>query len=238
MTASMRRGNWSVQELERLRLLLPQRGVQDTAILLRRSPESVRKKAASLLANSPRKAAWTHDDDLHLRISWGVLEPRLLGLLLGRSAAEVLRRVGYLRERLHTGEWSRAELAMLKRLYGTRADDDLEVALLRPRAEVVAMAAQLCLAKDKRFRKAAQARAAAKAMPRWTAAQVERLRTLYPDLENLEVARQLGRTVTSVANKAHQLGLKKSRDLLARIGRENVAVRYGESADAAPRPGT
>jgi hypothetical protein len=233
VSGSMRRGNWSVQELERLRLLLPRRGVQDTAILLRRSPESVRKKAASLLANPPRKAAWTHDDDLRLRTSWGVLEPRLLGLLLGRSAADVLRRVGQLRERLHTGPWSRAELAMMKRLYGTRADDDLEVALLRPRTEVVAMAAQLCLAKDKRFRKAAQTRAAAKAMPRWTAAQVERLRTLYPDLDNLEVARQLGRTVTSVANKAHQMGLHKSRDLLARIGRDNVAVRYGDTAGAA-----
>ena len=36
MTArGLRRGNWSVQELERLRLLLPQRGVEGTAALLR-----------------------------------------------------------------------------------------------------------------------------------------------------------------------------------------------------------
>jgi len=40
---NLRRGNWSVQELERLRHLLPRRGVDDAARLLRRSPESVRR---------------------------------------------------------------------------------------------------------------------------------------------------------------------------------------------------
>ena len=35
----LRRGNWSVQELARLRLLLPQRGVEQTAVLLRRSAD-------------------------------------------------------------------------------------------------------------------------------------------------------------------------------------------------------
>lgn len=226
MTPAMRRGNWSVQELERLRLLLPRRGVNDTAQLLRRSPDSVRRKAVDLLASPPCKTAWSADDDLRLRRSWGVLEPRLLGLLLGRSAAEVLRRIGQLRGRLGSGPWTRRELLELKDLYGTRTDDDLEVALLRPRAEIAAVAAQLCLAKDKRFRKAAMARAGTKAMPRWTDEQVAMLRRLYPDLDNLEVARQLGRTVASVANKAHQLDLHKSPELLARIGRDNVIVRY------------
>ena len=45
----LRRGNWSVQELERLRLLLPHRGVAQTAALLRRSPDSVQRKALALL---------------------------------------------------------------------------------------------------------------------------------------------------------------------------------------------
>src|SRR5690606_31963515 len=43
--AGRRRGNWSVTELDRLRQLLPRRGVADTALLLRRSPESVARKA-------------------------------------------------------------------------------------------------------------------------------------------------------------------------------------------------
>ena len=64
-------------------------------------------------------------------------------------------------------------------------------------------------------------------MPRWTQTEIEQLRALYPDLANLTVARRLGRTVTSVANKANQLGLKKSPHLLADIGRTNVGMRYG-----------
>ena len=71
-------------------------------------------------------------------------------------------------------------------------------------------------------------------MPRWTDDEIVRLREIYADRDNLAVARMLGRTVTSVANKANQLGLKKSRRLLADIGRTNVAVRYGrEAADGA-----
>jgi hypothetical protein len=66
----------------------------------------------------------------------------------------------------------------------------------------------------------------ARPMPRWTAAQVDRLRELYPEHDNLAVAKALGRTVTGVANKANQLGLKKSSALLATIGRQNVGLRY------------
>jgi len=124
------------------------------------------------------------------------------------------------------------------------------------------MVRELCLAKDKRLRpRPTGGQAAAgicgasgatctggqachqeaihrqemRKMPRWSAAEVERLRELYPTLENLEVARQLGRTVTSVANKAHQLDLKKSTVLLAQIGRANVSLRYrGASTLANP----
>ena len=45
-------------------------------------------------------------------------------------------------------------------------------------------------------------------------------------LGGLEIARELGRSVASIANKANQLGLRKSPALLARIGRANVAIRY------------
>jgi hypothetical protein len=67
-------------------------------------------------------------------------------------------------------------------------------------------------------------------MPRWTPPEVERLRAIYPDRDNLAVAQALGRTVTSVANKANQLGLRKSPLLLADIGRANVSLRYRPAA--------
>jgi hypothetical protein len=239
----LRRGNWSVQELERLRFLLPRRGVVATAALLRRSPDSVQRKGMQLLKVPPRRGAWTASDDARLRESWGVLELRLLAPMLGRPAAEVQQRVAELRRQLSTGPWLHDQIQALKDLYSTRQDEDLEVALGRSMDELAAMAKQLCLAKDKRLRsrlplprsgesglgmdsRLPEQRSPARKMPRWSAAEVQRLRELYPTLENLEVARQLGRTVTSVANKAHQLDLKKAAVLLAQIGRANVSLRY------------
>lgn len=226
----LRRGNWSVQELERLRLLLPHRGVEQTAALLRRSTDSVQRKALDLLRVPQRKGAWTQSDDLQLRQAWGALEPRLLAPMLGRPTGDVRRRADELRRSLRQGPWSREERRMLKKLYGTRHDEDLEVCLLRDRADIRSVARELCLAKDKRFRAAVQQPKqmgqARSRMPRWTSEEVLRLRELYPDHDNLTVARELGRTVTSVANKAYQLGIKKSAELLADIGRSNISHRY------------
>jgi hypothetical protein len=222
----LRRGNWSVQELERLRHLLPRRGIADTALLLRRSAGSIERKARDLFTGLPRKTAWTGDQDLALRRSWGALEVRLLGQLLGRSQQDVRRRAEVLRARRRTGPWTRSEEQLLKELYGTRSDEDLEVCLQRSRHDIAESASRLCLSKDKRFVKARTPDG--RRMPRWAAVEVQRLRVLYPDHENLEIARQLRRSVASVANKAHQLGLRKSAALLARIGRANVALRYRE----------
>lgn len=234
----LRRGNWSVQELERLRLLLPRRGVETMAILLRRSAASVQRKAIDLLRVPPRRGDWTASDEALLRGAWGALDLRLLSVMLGRPAGEVRRRAQELRQRVRIGEWSRADQLSLKDLYGTRGDDDLEVCLSRPRQEITSMAKRLCLAKDKRFAAHAPSarepgRDGVRRMPRWTAEQVEQLRLLYADRDNLAVARALGRTVTSVANKANLLGLRKSRLMLTDIGRLNVRSRYGHDLGTA-----
>lgn len=244
---ALRRGNWSVQELERLRQLLPRRGVADTALLLRRSEPSVFKKAMQMLRVPQRRGAWTASDDARLRESWGAVDPRLLAPMLGRTPAEVKKRVVELRATLRTGPWSRDEKQLLKDVFGTRDDADLEITIGRPRADVVAMAAELCLAKDKRFRaNSVEANGTSGApvvrlegkrprseMPRWTHEQVAKLRELYAEHDNLAVARAIGRTVASVANKANLLGLKKGPKLLADIGRANVTLRYREQGAAA-----
>ncbi|MFK7738938.1 MAG: SANT/Myb-like DNA-binding domain-containing protein [Planctomycetota bacterium] len=313
----LRRGNWSVQELARLRQLLPMRGVAWTASLLRRSPRSVEKKALELLRVPARHGDWTDSDDMQLRQAWGAVEVPILGPILGRTAKEVRARANELRGKHRGVAWSRAELGLLKKLYGTRRDEDLEVSLMRDREEVATAAQRLCLAKDKRFRaSSAGARAcgaaaasssvgepggsaevlrelatgatpdvgdaadigdvgsvadvadasalastgpksssasplhylapgrparvasrggpgsspgaveARSSMPRWTSEEVQRLRELYPHRDNLAVARELGRTVTSVANKAYQLKIRKSANVLADIGRANIAMRY------------
>jgi hypothetical protein len=237
----LRRGNWSVPEMERLRFLLPRRGVDVTATLLRRSPGSVQRKAQALLRVPPRRGNWTESDDALLRDSWGALDIRLLALMSGRSVVDLRRRTVELRARRRSGPWSHAEKQRLKDLYGTRADADLEICFSRAIADIAAMAGELCLAKDKRFaahrssvRKGAAPQPTGRAgrMPRWTGEEVARLREIYADRENIDVARALGRTVTSVANKANQLGLRKSTRVLADIGRTNVALRHGVAGAA------
>ncbi|MBL8730967.1 MAG: hypothetical protein JNN13_01185 [Planctomycetes bacterium] len=229
----LRRGNWSVQELERLRQLLPRRGVASTAHLLRRTEDCVRRKAEELLKVPARRGRWTASDDARLQESWGAVEPRLLAIMLGRPSAVVQERADALRADRRSGPWSREEVLRLKELYGTRLDHDLEVCLQRAGDDIGRMAARYCLAKDKRFAASAagggtdKVARARQPMPRWSADQIERLRQVYADRDNLEVARLLGRTVASVANKANLLGLRKSATLLADLGRLNVAIRYG-----------
>ena len=66
-------------------------------------------------------------------------------------------------------------------------------------------------------------------MPRWTQAEIEHLRLCYSDHDNQEIANMLnmrGRSVTSIANKAWQLGLTKSNEQLTKVGRLNVARRH------------
>ncbi|MGK0302023.1 MAG: hypothetical protein ACI89X_002905 [Planctomycetota bacterium] len=235
--------------MERLRLLLPHRGVEQTAALLRRSPDSVQRKALDLLRVTPRKGAWTDSDDWQLRQAWGAVELSLLAPMLGRPANEVRSRAAELRSRLKSGSWTREEMRLLKKLYGTRADEDLEVSLMRSRSEIAIAAQRMCLAKDKKFQSACNNAAVDKApsagksskskpvvrsrMPRWTSAEVEKLRQIYPDHDNLAVARALGRSVTSVANKAFQIGMHKSAALLTSIGRSNIAHRYQSEEEEA-----
>ncbi|MBM3960672.1 MAG: hypothetical protein FJ306_02025 [Planctomycetes bacterium] len=239
----LRRGNWSVQELTRLRQLLPWRGVAATAALLRRSPESVERKAVELLRTPARRGAFAGADDQLLRDAWGAVDARLLGVMLGRTPAEVRSRAAELRTRPLSGPWTSKERLRLKRLYGTRSDADLEVCMLRRVADLTAMARDLCLAKDKRHAAAARPVAPAPSaavvrtrMSRWAATEVARLREIYPTLDNLAVAKALGRTVTSVANKANQLGLHKDGAVLAAIGRANVSRRYRPAEDVTVVP--
>lgn len=242
----LRAGNWNVQELERLRLLLPRRGVEATALLLRRSPQAVQRKALQVLRAPARRGPWSEGDDARLRESWGALDLRLLAAMLGRSQVDVRRRAEELRTQLRSGPWSRTELQALKDLFGTRSDEDLEVALVRPRDEIRAQARSLCLAKDKRFAasmarvepsEAASDVVRRQPMPRWSHGEIERLRELYADSDNLTVARALGRTVASIANKANQLGLRKSYAVLADIGRSNIGLRYRRGDLAADSTG-
>jgi len=223
-----KKGNWSAQELERLKTLYPRRPVARVAELLHRSEESVRRRAGDVFGRPVKRGVWTADDDQQLRVSWGVLDASALSLVLARSESDVRDRAEQLRSQQRRGPWSRRESLLLKRLYGSRDDRDLEVCLSRTRGQIERMAGAMCLSKDKRFVAVAPGSSEKTRMPRWSKQEVSLLIALYPDRDNLEIARQLGRSVASVANKASQLRLRKSRQTLRAMGRQNVRARYEE----------
>ena len=224
-----KKGNWSSEELERLRLLYPRCSEDRIVSIMNRSPESVRRRARELFQRPVWRREWTADEDLQLRISYGVLDLRYLALVLARNQRDVQERIEFFRQNRWRGAWTRAETLLLKQLYGSRSDVDLEVCLSRSRVQIARLARQLCLSKDKRFVAAVpSASEARKPMPRWSSEDERRLTALYPHRDNLEIARHLGRSVASVANKASQLGLKKSPKVLREMGRKNVAVRYSD----------
>ena len=215
-----KRGSWSTHELSRLRVLWPKSSEQQVARVLRRSPGSVRRRAEVLFGGTTRRGPWTEEEDRRLREAWGGLATHLLSRMLGRTGKEILVRVEQLRRKKRRGAWTRLEELALKRMFGSRSDDALEVALARPKDQIGRKARALCLQKDKKTV------VGALRMPRWDAPAINKLETLYPEHDNLEIARALGRSVASVSNKAHQLGLKKSSEMLAKMGRKNVTLRY------------
>jgi len=226
---SRKKGNWSAAELDRLKVLYPKCPEDRVSVLLNRSAKSVRRRARAIFQRSPKRGAWTADDDHRLRVAYGVLGTKEISLVLARSERDVLARVEVLRSARRRGPWSAREIALLKQLYGIRTDEDLEVCLSRSARQIAKVATDYCLSKDKRFEvqqpRSDQQR---RKMPRWTAAEESRLEELYPDHDNLEIARLLGRSVLSVANKASQLGMRKSLESLRQMGRKNVAIRYAE----------
>ena len=223
---SRKRGNWSAQDLERLKILYPRCPEDRVAELLKRSVDSVRRRAKDVFGGQPqRRGPWSDEEIEGLRLGYGVQPIESLALVLARSEREVRAKARELRAERRRGPWTAAEVRLLKKLYGSRTDADLEVSLSRGRRQIRQKATELCLHKDKRF---ASRNGDGKArMPRWTPAEEARLVSLYPDHDNLDVARALGRTVASVANKASNLGLRKSEAQLRTMGQRNVSNRYG-----------
>src|SRR5512147_2812527 len=62
--------------------------------------------------------------------------------------------------------------------------------------------------------------------PRWTKEEVAILRRLYRTHSNAEIAKVLGRKVSSVVFKGHRLGLSKGIRRLKEMGRENIRRRW------------
>lgn len=219
-----RKGPWSQAELERLRRSYGMRPDAQVARDLRRTLESVRRMAKRVFHGELRTGPWNAREIEELKNYIGAASLDTIALILRRNPGEVQRKLTELRTRVAGGPWNANEVHILKRWYGTRSNGDLAVILGRPETEIEAKAHELCLAKDKAF--AHRFDAARTRMPRWNDAEIERLRQLYPESPNLDIARELRRSVKSIVSKAHDLGLRKNEDRLREMGRENVRQRY------------
>lgn len=123
-------------------------------------------------------------------------------------------------------DWTPDEVRELRRMYGSRTDSKIARALKRPVAEVKAKALELALAKNKR------AFPGTRKMPRWSSAELEQLKGLYPNLPNSEIARRLGRSEKSVATQGARMFLRKSGERLADMGLSNVQLRRDRASKA------
>lgn len=223
----IRRGRWSQSELNRLKELY---GLRDDAAIARelgRTVASVRKMAETLCRAEPRKGPWTANEVQRLKSFLGITGPEVIARMMGRTLEEVQEHITDLGRIQEAAEWSRDDLFAFKRVYGTRTDEDLTRIFGRPLEEIQRLAKEYALAKDKAFLRRLKGDVATR-MPRWTAAELDQLREMYPTQPNLDVAKALGRSVKSVVSKAHNLGLKKNPERLREMGRENVSHRYRE----------
>ncbi len=221
-----RKGRWTQAELSRLK---DQFGVRDERLIARelnRSVASVRKMGEDLFRDvAARSGPWTADEVQRLKRYLGASTPDVISRILGRPEGEVRAQITELGRLREDAQWSRDEIAQFKRLYGSRSDEDISLIFGRSFASVRALAERLRLAKDKAFIRRQSGQGATR-MPRWSDAELDLLRNGYATTPNLDLARQLNRSVKSVVSKAQHMGLRKDPERLQEMGRENVSVRY------------
>jgi hypothetical protein len=226
-SSAPRRGRWSQAEQARLRELYGLKEDRVIARELNRPVASVRRMAEKLFPRTLKTGPWTASEAQELKKYLGASPPVKIARILGRSSEEVEQKIQELGRVRFDRSWTREETAEFKRIYGTRTDEDLSLIFGRSEDEIDREARRHALAKDKAFVRKLRGEAATR-MPRWSSEEIEILKRDYPYRPNLEIARELERTVKSVVSKAHNLGLKKSSDRLREMGRENVSQRYRE----------
>ncbi|MEZ5988312.1 MAG: hypothetical protein R3F30_04170 [Planctomycetota bacterium] len=229
-----KRGNWSVEELGRLRAGYGRKPVSQLARELNRTPEAVLDRAHRLYPDAPRPGALTRGEEATLRLMVGVADLATMARILRRAEAAVVAVLEDWAGRRRGGRFQPWELRHLRACWATRPDWALALVLGRDDEALRAKARELCLGKSKTLesvplpgfeRVVVLHPQPPLRMPRWTGVELDRLVALYPYRSNLEIARELDRSVKSVVAKAAELGLRKSRRRLREMGRENVSLR-------------
>jgi len=221
-----RKGPWSQAEIETLKRSHGLRSVAQIVRELNRSVESVRRMARLVFAGEEKVGPWSAREVKSLKNYLGAANIEVISQILLRSQLEIKRKVEELQGMAKSRPWTADDVQELKRMFGTRENRDLVMILGRPESDIDEKARELCLAKDKGFRRRTGTTTGRTRMPRWSAEHIELLKAEYQTKSNLVLAKKLGRSVKSVVSKAHDLGLKKDAERLRNMGRENVNLRY------------
>jgi hypothetical protein len=193
---------------------------------LNRPTASIQKMAEAIFPIATRTGPWTAPEVQRMKQYLGICEVEVIARIFGRSIGDIQGQIEELDKRRVDTPWSQEEIVEFKRMYGTRTDMDIARVFGRAEDSIQAKADELCLAKDKAFVRKISGEETSTPMPRWSAAEIERLRGMYSDHSNLEIAQALNRSVKSVVSKAHNIGLKKDPQRLKEMGRQNVSLRY------------
>ncbi len=232
----LKRGNWSVEDLSRLKSQVGRKPLEQLARELKRTPETILLRARQLFPQKTRTGHLSRSEECELRIMVGVADLQTMSLVLRRSQEEILRVLDRWARKDRKGRFQPWEIRHLKQCYPCRPDWALSLVHSRELTTLRKKASELGLGRDKRcesvmipgFEPILEIYPELPVrMPRWSANDVRLLRKLYPTRSNLEISQELDRSVKSIVAKASEVGLKKTRNRLRQMGRENVAVRHG-----------
>lgn len=223
------RGRWSGRELARLEQGWGTRSDLWFVSEFGRSKSSIEARARELFGRKPSRAGlpWSDAETSRIKQCIGIANIERMSLIARRPPAEVRAWIEHLANKDYASSgWTREESLRFRQLYGSRSDADLCVVFSRPMEDILQKARSMRLAKDKVYLKTQAVRAGSRnKMPRWTAKEIQQLIDLYPNTQNVEIAKKLDKSTTSITSKAHDLKLRKSESFLEHMGRTNVRAR-------------
>jgi hypothetical protein len=222
-------GQWAQPDIGSLTRMYGSVKLTEIARKIGRPLASVNKMVAKLFPESTEKSntPWGALDVARLKKLYGsVGTVDQWARILKRPVSEIERKIKSFETEVQERPWTRESLAAIKKFYGSRTNIDLELILGMPAKQIEEKAAELSMAKDKKFSSSTIGTSTGTRMPRWTAEDVETLKRMHGTASNSEIAQHLGRTTKSITSKANSLGLYKTAEHLRQMGRDNVDWRY------------
>jgi len=180
--------------------------------------------------------AWTDPELRRLRHFYSHVETAQLARVLGRPLAGMKSKANDLGLRKPAcRKWTARELRLLRRRYADTPATEIAAALDRKVHEIYYQAAAQKLRKSKSFKSQFMKQQIATNGPlwgsRWTPAQVERLRALYPHHPTKAIVAEVGHPQSSCQQMARRLGIKKNPAYLEKMLRQ-VSAKLQESGKA------